>query len=211
MKHASTNREPSQLISLLNTVNKKYFQQRIIANIEWSPPEGSVAVSDDHSQNALNREDSILFEKIEKQVQSGKILKVIPALKHLSDQGHQKSLLLLIHSLPFDSPYRKSLSLRYNLLVSIDTSIPAACYYPQRSLIAIHPFLFDRNAPQFVIRYLIYHECCHQIIGRNTLEQNNNAAHSPKYMKLEFKAPNREKAIQWLRVEGFPTMPLTKT
>ncbi len=80
---------------------------------------------------------------------------------------------------------------------------PAASYEitGDTTSIIIHSFLRDRLTPQYVIRYLIHHECCHE-----TIPPIENDPHSLAFQQLELQAPKRDKAIEWLKKVGFNTV-----
>ncbi|MBV1880183.1 MAG: hypothetical protein KUG82_01040 [Pseudomonadales bacterium] len=201
-------RDTTLLIKLLDTLNGKYFEGRIKTEIQWAAPEGTVNIYKGKKPYHLNptNGEALEFESACRLIEEGQFTLAKPYLKKLADLGHSQSQLYLIHMLSPDSLCRERLSRQYNMTLTHDNAIPAACYYPKKHLIVIHPFLLEKNAPQFVIRYLIYHECCHQFIEDST---HDKQAHSPAFMKLEYNAPNREKALNWLEREGFPTIRLT--
>lgn len=201
-------RDSTQLLKLFNTVNDKHFSGNIKTNIHWASPEGSVTIRPAKSSYSLNNTngEATQFDTACKLIEKGQASTAIPYLEPLAELEHRVSQLLLIHLLPPNSLQRQHLSHQYNLALANDTAVPAACYYPQKKLIVIHPFLLDKNAPLFVIKYLIYHECCHQLIGSTT---HNTAAHPPCFMALEYNAPHRIKSLDWLEQEGFPTIRLT--
>lgn len=77
--------------------------------------------------------------------------------------------------------------------------VPAAAYN-SCGVIVVHPALRDKTAPQYVLEYLIYHECLHELFPVSADEN----PHPPELIEWEKKAPKKEQAQRWLARHGFP-------
>lgn len=185
----------------LQAVNKKHFRNKIEANIFWEVPKGTVSVRENTEDLTLTTEQTLCFEKAIKLVESGKYLTAIQLLQPIADSGHRDSQLAMCHLLKRTHGDWKKYAEMHNSSVRVVQAVPAACYYPESKTIAIHPHLFQRNVPQFVLRYLIFHECCHQVIP-----SDESDPHPKSFMEMELQAPHRERAIVWLEKEGYPTL-----
>ncbi len=206
LKHAESSIstvDHNRLVKLLSLVNRKFFRDRINAEIRWEVPKGSVTTSPAIKGLILSpgSEEHRQFEQAKQLLGQCRVSTACTLLEPLAEAKHLESQFLLMHIYRrIDGDWRKWAK-RYNASQQRIQQVPAACYYPDTRVICIHPHLRERSAPQFVLRYLIYHECCHQIIPCN--EQD---PHNEDFMKLEYQAPNRERAINWLKKEGFPTL-----
>lgn len=87
----------------------------------------------------------------------------------------------------------------------IGSPVPAAGFLPKDNKILIHPYLRrDKyKIPLYVIKYLIFHECLHAIYPVNDGED----PHGKELMDQEKYAPNRDKAVKWLKQRNFPVLP----
>ncbi len=81
------------------------------------------------------------------------------------------------------------------------SGIPAAEYRPREQMIVMHLALPGLNCPQYVYRYLLFHECLHQIFPIR-----NGSIHPPELRAEEKNAPRRAEAIRWLRAKRFAVM-----
>ena len=183
-----------------HAVNKKHFKGRIHAEIRWEVPRGTVSIRENPTEYRLSPENRALFQRALTLIQQRKLTQAQDLLKPLADDGHGDSQLAMCHILKKTRGDWESYAARYNASIRTVRAVPAACYYPDTSTICIHPHLCQRNIPQFVLRYLIYHECCHQIVP------SSDEQHPEAFMELERVAPHRERAIAWLEKEGFPTL-----
>lgn len=191
------------LRQLFDKVNRHHFDNRIHADIRWEIPAGHITLAsagrptlppDSAAHQEFARARSLLARNHYRQA--------LPLLIRCADAGHLEGHLLLNHLLKRLNDERwPDYVKRYNQRLHAQRAVPAACYYPDARAIAIHPYMRERKAPQFVLKYLIYHECCHQLV-----ECDPMAPHPPTFMALEQQAPGREKALAWLTREGFPTL-----
>ncbi|OUS31543.1 hypothetical protein A9Q99_02955 [Gammaproteobacteria bacterium 45_16_T64] len=192
----------SRLHNSFDVINQRYFGNAISASIIWQVPKGLVSINKGTPSLELNATEQIEFEQATKAIESGHIQKALALLTPLADKGHGDSELLVCHMLKRNQNTDWQVYARaYNQHFVTEMMSPAACYYPESRVIAIHPHLHEREVPMFVLRYLIYHECCHQMI--NSTEA---IPHPPEFMEYELKAPFRDKALLWLDKEGFPTL-----
>ncbi len=189
---------------LFLTINKRYFKNRITAKLVWQVPTGSVAVATGVKSIAFVK-DSELAAKL--QTAKEYIIQqrndaALPLLKECADADNAEAKLLISHLLrKLGRPEWQQYAKEYNQHLGMVSAVPAACYYPATRTIALHPLLANKNTPQYVLRYLIYHECCHQLIA-STPEH----PHPSEFMAWELEAPNRSRAIQWLEKKGFPVV-----
>lgn len=195
------------LDKLLSGVNKRFFQNKIEAQAIWDVPKGTVSLFIGERGPTLQAGDGLHceFETAKQLIQTGQAETAIPHLEKCAAANHADSKLLLSHLLKRRGDDRwQTFAREYNQQTATVRAVPAACYYPDSGTIAIHPHLQELNTPQFVLKYLIYHECCHQQIS-----SPDDIAHPPEFMVWEHKAPNRERALDWLEKQGFPTLRTT--
>jgi predicted metal-dependent hydrolase len=81
------------------------------------------------------------------------------------------------------------------------TAVPAASFYPKTQVIVVHEVLSHMRAPQYIYRYLIYHECLHAVVSSSKEE-----VHTEEFRKREIFAPSRKKSLTWLIKRHFPVM-----
>lgn len=195
------------LEKLLAGVNKRFFQNQIQATATWDVPKGTVSLFIGQRGPDLTPGNELYndFEDAKRHIQQGRPNDAVPQLERCAAANHADSKLLLSHILKRRGDERwQAFAREYNLQTATVRAVPAACYYPESKSIAIHPHLQELNTPQFVLKYLLYHECCHQLINSSV-----DAAHPPEFMEWEHKAPNRERALTWLEKQGFPTLRTT--
>lgn len=201
LENPAENFDDGLLERCFQAVNKKHFKNQINAQVIWQVPRGTVSIRENPNHYQLSAEDSLVFAKAVKLIEINKPEQAANLLKPLAEAGHQDSQLALCHILKRSQGNWQRYAEMHNAGVRMIKAVPAACYYPETQTIALHPHLHKRNIPQFVLRYLIYHECCHQIVPTEAEDQ-----HPEAFMALERKAPHRERAMQWLEKEGFPTL-----
>ncbi len=190
------------LTNSFKIVNQRFFQGQIIGSIIWQVPKGMVSINKGTPCYTLNGPtEELIFEQATSAIKQGLVDKALALLTPFADKGHPDSELLVCHIKKRQHGDWQSYAKAYNDHFITEMLAPAACYYPDTQIIAIHPHLHRRGAPMFVLRYLIYHECCHQII-----DSSESEPHPPQFMEYEEKAPFKEKALAWLSKEGFPTL-----
>ena len=196
--------DPELLEKLLQAVNKRYFKSRIKAEVIWEIPKGTVSVFTGvkGAQFSSGSAEHEQFESARKHMEASDFDSAIPLLMHCAEQNHPDSKLLLSHLFKRLNDNRwQHYAESYNRHFSTIRVVPPACYYPEQKTIAIHSHLFETNTPQYVLKYLLYHECCHQLIPCN-----NTTPHPDAFMEWEHRAPNRDRALDWLEHKGFPTL-----
>lgn len=204
---ASKETDHEYLGSLLEGVNKRFFQNAVKATAIWQVPNGTVSLFIGEQGKKLLPEDELysVFEDAKAQLQASQHTSAIANLERCAAANHADSKLLLSHLLKRRGDDRwQHYAREYNRHCATVRAVPAACYYSDSATIAIHPHLQELNTPQFVLKYLIYHECCHQLIHCTDEEP-----HPEEFMEWENKAPNRERALDWLEKQGFPTLRTT--
>ena len=192
------------LQEILDLVNRRYFNSRITANIAWEVPKGTVSMFIGERGITLTPGSPLhsAFDTATRLLQSGRHLEAIPFLSQCADANHPESKLLLSHL------YKRAgnnlwqrYAQSYNKHIESVRAVPAACYYSDQATIAIHPHLNQLPTPLFVLKYLVYHECCHQLV-----ESTGQVPHTNEFLEWEHKAPGRERALLWLEKRGFPTL-----
>lgn len=196
------------LVQLFEKINRRYFNNRIQASLRWEIPAGTVSIPLATQRQPLTANHPLhdTFASAVDLLRHNAYRDALPLLIDCAEGGHQEGHLLLNHLLKRLGDERwGDYVRRYNRQQDSHKLVPAACYYPDTQTIAIHPYIHERRAPQFVLKYLIFHECCHQLI-----ESDCDAPHPPEFMAWEYRAPGRERALEWLEKEGFPTLPMSE-
>lgn len=190
---------------LFQALNQRFFDNQIQARLCWEIPQGTVGISSG-TPGTQPKPGSALARDVDKVIalaQQEKWQQLMPLLQRCADAGHADSELLLSHLLKKQGDERwLHYAAAHNRHLETLRAVPAACYYAESRIIALHPHLAERNAPQFVLKYLIYHECCHQLIC-----SSEGDPHPAAFMAWEYRAPHRNRALAWLTKEGFPTLP----
>jgi len=198
--------ETLELRPLFDNINRRFFDDRIHAEIRWEIPSGTVTVFTGIGRPLLANDSPIHGDFVEatRLLARNDHQSALPLLIRCADAGHEDGHLLLNHLLKRlnDDRWHHYVK-RFNQHIGSHRAVPAACYYPDTRVIAIHPYIGERKAPQFVLKYLIFHECCHQLIPTEATNP-----HPPAFMAREMRAPGRKRALEWLEKEGFPTLPL---
>jgi hypothetical protein len=121
------------------------------------------------------------------------------ALQPLADAGVAEAERLLSHALRRLGGQWEMYAKRYAERVSNVQLTPASSHNRQLHSITLHSCLAHRQAPQFVLNYLIYLECAHA-----TFPPADEGNPHPDFLALEATAPARTKAQKWLARQGFP-------
>lgn len=194
------------LVQLFDTINRRYFDNCIQAEVRWEIPSGSVSVFAGIDRETPSPTSLVhqYFDYATQLLRQNQFEAAVPWLIRCAEAGHNDAHLLLNHLLKRLGDERwESYVKRYNRHQESHKAVPAACYYPETNIIAIHPYIHERKAPQFVLKYLIFHECCHQLIDSDAQDP-----HPTAFMVWEQRAPGRTRALEWLEKEGFPTLTL---
>ena len=201
---SATSSRDQKLEHLFQFVNRRFFESKIRAYPQWEIPRGTVSTFTGTTGLVLTPGHPLYsqFEKATGLLRQGRQDEAVTPLTACADAGHPESELLLSHLLKRRGNERwQHYASAYNRHLESRRSVPAACYYPDSCVIALHPYLLDRNAPQLVLKYLLYHECCHQLIPAR-----GDDPHPPAFLQWEMRAPHRARALEWLEKEGFPTL-----
>jgi hypothetical protein len=81
------------------------------------------------------------------------------------------------------------------------SATPAAELRPRENRIVVNMALPKLRCPMYVYRYLLHHERSHQVFP-----PDGKSVHTEAFRAHELKAPNRRKAIEWLKRNCFPVM-----
>ena len=77
-------------------------------------------------------------------------------------------------------------------------SIRLGSYVPQDHLIRIHPYLDKKFVPDFLIRYIVFHEMLHAKLGIQMGANGRRVIHSKEFKLLEAAYPDYDRAVAWL-------------
>lgn len=76
-------------------------------------------------------------------------------------------------------------------------SIQFGSYLPGQHLIRIHPLLDQEFVPKYFVRYIVFHEMLHAVLGIEENEQGRRSVHSPEFRRLEKAYPDYARATAW--------------
>ncbi|MDF1838725.1 MAG: hypothetical protein P1V35_12715 [Planctomycetota bacterium] len=76
-------------------------------------------------------------------------------------------------------------------------SLRLGSYSKDRNLVRIHPLLDDPRAPEFFVRYIIFHELLHAIHPSHRSPGGRWVHHSPTFRRRESRYPDYARALQW--------------
>src|SRR5690606_9202221 len=77
-------------------------------------------------------------------------------------------------------------------------SIRFGSYSPKEHLIRIHPYLDQAFVPAFFVRYIVFHEMLHAVMGIEELPSGRRAIHPPAFKRREEQYPDFARAVRWL-------------
>ncbi len=77
-------------------------------------------------------------------------------------------------------------------------SIQLGVFDPELSLIRIHPSLDQSFVPRFYVRWIIFHEMLHEILGVKS-EGGRRQVHPPEFVALEESYPDYAQCMAWQR------------
>jgi len=204
---ASKDADNELLDKLLQVINQRFFQNRITAKVLWQVPKGTVSlyIGEQGIEITATHPLHPVLVQARTLIEAGELDAAIQPLQTCAAANHPDSKLLLSHLLKRKGDERwQQYAQEYNQHCATVRAVPAACYYSESATIAIHPHLQELNTPQFVLKYLLFHECCHQIIPCS-----DDKPHTAEFMEWENRAPNRDRALDWLEKQGFPTLRTT--
>lgn len=201
LTHAS---ETSLLQGILDKIHGRYIPAHPTLTIRWGIPGATVIkrtitqpedVLSEHDRTLLNRGKSLIV--------LGRWNQAATLIKPLADAGLPEAQCLIAHALRRSGGNWEAYAKRYAERSHHVQLVPASSHDRQRREIVLHSYLYHRKAPQFVLTYLIYHECIQSMHPRGT-----DGFYSEIFLAAEKHAPHREKAIRWLCRHGFPVMQL---
>lgn len=76
-------------------------------------------------------------------------------------------------------------------------SIQFGSYLPGQHLIRIHPLLDQEFVPKYFVRYIVFHEMLHAVLGIEENEQGRRSIHSPEFRWREKAYPDYARATAW--------------
>ncbi len=77
-------------------------------------------------------------------------------------------------------------------------SIRFGSYTPDDHLIRIHPLLDQASVPRFFIRYIVFHEMLHAVIGISRGPSGRRQIHTNAFKARERAYPDYARAVAWL-------------
>ena len=77
-------------------------------------------------------------------------------------------------------------------------SIQLGVFDPELKLIRIHPSLDQSFVPRFYVRWIIFHEMLHEILGVRS-EGGRRQVHPPEFVALEESYPDYAQCMAWQR------------
>ena len=75
--------------------------------------------------------------------------------------------------------------------------IQFGCYDGRSALIRIHPALDSATVPEFVVRFIIFHEMLHADMQPETDADGRRYFHTPEFRRREKQHPDFEAVKQW--------------
>lgn len=77
-------------------------------------------------------------------------------------------------------------------------SIHFGSYAPLERLIRIHPLLDAEFVPRFFVRYIVFHEMLHALLGIKESPSGRRSIHTPEFNTIERGFPDYKKAAAWM-------------
>lgn len=81
-------------------------------------------------------------------------------------------------------------------------SIRFGSYNHEHRLIRIHPLLDQEFVPQYIVRYIVFHEMLHAMLGVEESPNGRRRLHPPRFRKMEQAYPDYERAAAWIDTPG---------
>lgn len=76
-------------------------------------------------------------------------------------------------------------------------SIRFGCYCPHENLIRIHPLLDQDFVPQYFVRYIVFHEMLHALLGTGDSASGRRRVHTAAFRRRERAHPDYARATAW--------------
>jgi predicted metal-dependent hydrolase len=77
-------------------------------------------------------------------------------------------------------------------------SIRLGSYQPAQQVIRIHPLLDQAFVPRYVVRYIVFHEMLHALLGIEEAETGRRRVHPPRFVAMERTYHDYERACAWI-------------
>lgn len=77
-------------------------------------------------------------------------------------------------------------------------TIRLGSWSPRNRLIRIHPALDDKNVPDFVLRFVVFHEMLHAMVGASE-QGSRKVYHTRDFRKREQQHPDYARAESWIQ------------
>jgi hypothetical protein len=71
-------------------------------------------------------------------------------------------------------------------------------YSHEQRLIRIHPLLDQDFVPEYIVRYIVFHEMLHAALGIEETPGGRRRLHPPQFKKIEKTYPDYERACAWI-------------
>jgi predicted metal-dependent hydrolase len=76
-------------------------------------------------------------------------------------------------------------------------TIRLGSWSPRNRLIRIHPALDDKHVPDYVLRFVVFHEMLHAIVGANA-QGTRTVYHTRDFRRREQEHPDHDRAEKWI-------------
>jgi hypothetical protein len=79
-------------------------------------------------------------------------------------------------------------------------------YNSTLKLVRIHPVLDHRDVPDYFIKFVLYHELLHAVLGETCSASGRRSVHSSEFRRREAQFPDYERAMSWEKkfmLQGF--------
>jgi len=76
-------------------------------------------------------------------------------------------------------------------------TIRLGSWSPRNRLVRIHPALDDKEVPDYVLRFIVFHEMLHAIVGANA-QGTRTVYHTRDFRRREQEHPDHDRAEKWI-------------
>jgi hypothetical protein len=76
-------------------------------------------------------------------------------------------------------------------------SIRFGSYYPGENLVRIHPLLDQAFVPPYFVRYIVFHEMLHAVLGVEEPPEGRRRVHTREFRAREKKCADYNRAVAW--------------
>ena len=98
----------------------------------------------------------------------------------------------------FDGAFKGRIGWSRRTRSSSRKTIRLGSWSPRNRLIRIHPALDDKNVPNFVLRFVVFHEMLHAMVGASE-QGSRKVYHTRDFRKREQKHPDYAQAEAWIQ------------